>query len=113
MILIARISRWFRNWRLFEHVPIFIHFGKKFVFLNFLLLLSKYCIYVDIFLISVNTTDISNSSSMNDIKLEILSSKGVLYLYIRDDHPFVHVFQKVGDSRSDIDGQCLNIYQVV
>ena len=50
---------------------------------------------------------------MNHIELEILSSKCVLYLYICDDHPLVHVFQKVGDSRSDIDGQCLNIYQVV
>ena len=113
MVLIAGVGWRFRNWRLFEHVPIFIHLGKKFVFLNFLLLLSKYCIYVDIFLVSVYSTDQSNSSSMNHIKFEILSSKCVLYLYICDDHPFVHVFKKVGDSRSDIDGQCLNIYQVV
>ena len=113
MILIAGVGWWFRNWRLFKHVPIFIHLGKKFVILNFLLLLSKYCIYVVIFLISVYASDISNSPSMNHIKLEILSSKCVFYLYIRDDHPLVHVFQKVGDSSSDIDGKCLNIYQVV
>ena len=113
MVLIACVGwrRWFR--RLFEHVPIFIHLSEKFVFLNFLLLFSKNCVYVDILLLSVYASDQSHTSSMNHIKLEILGSESVLYLYIRDDHPFVHIFQKVGDTCSDIDGQCLYIDQMV
>ena len=113
MILIACVG-WRREfWGLFEHIPIFIHLSEKFVFLNFLLLFSKNCVYVDILLLSVYASDQSNSSSMNHIKLEVLCSKSVLYLYIRDDHPFVHIFQKVGDACCDIDGQCLYINQMV
>ena len=113
MILIACVGWWRWSWGLFEHIPIFIHLSEKFVFLNFLLLFSKNCVYVDILLLSVYASDQSNTSSMNHIKLEVLCSKSVLYLYIRDDHPFVHIFQKVGDARSDIDGQCLYIDQMV
>ena len=114
MIFITGVSGGYhRFWRLFNHIPIFIHFSEKFVLLKFLLLFAKDCIYVDIFLISIYASNQINSSSMDYIEFEILSCKGVLYLYVRDDHPLVHIFQKVRDSCGDIYGQCLHIYQMV
>ena len=104
MIFIARVG-WRRGYRrhwLLHHVPIIIHLSKKFVFLNFLLLLFNHSVNVDIFFITVDATYQSDSTAMNHIKLEVLSSESILYLYVRDDHTFVHIFQKVGNSSGDI-----------